>query len=349
MSFRSHALVGPSVLLLLTVAMFWKLTLTNQYTWLNTPDLAHQVLPWFQFQSSQWRQGKFPLWDPYLWGGQPLIGQIQPGAVYPLNWILFLLPFRNGYIQQPFLNWYFVLIHYLGALFCYLLCRDLERSRTASILAGAGFAFGGYLATTDWPQMLNGAIWAPITFLFLMRSMRGERPLLNAALSGAFLGVSFLSGHHQIPIFISLAMGGTGIYYLFSAKRFARIRIASLLAVFLIFVFLISAAQTLPAYEYGRRAVRWVGTEHPLKWNERVPYFIHDQYGLAPLSILGTVVPGIRRHAEPFIGWVALSLAALALATKWNLRTVRILSAIALGGILLSLASFSVFHGILYA
>ena len=34
------------------------------------------------------------------------------------------------------LNWYFVLIHFMAALFCYLLCRDLKRSRVASVVAG---------------------------------------------------------------------------------------------------------------------------------------------------------------------------------------------------------------------
>ena len=79
------------------------------------------------------------MWDPYHWGGQSLIGQVQPGAAYLPNWLLFLLPLRHGWIRQNYLHWYFVLIHYMGALFCYWLCRDLKRSRPAAILAGAAF------------------------------------------------------------------------------------------------------------------------------------------------------------------------------------------------------------------
>src|SRR5205085_53709 len=84
-----------------------------------------QVLPWYQFEAGEWHQGRFPLWDPHHWGGQSLIGQALPGAAYPLNWILFLLPLRKGWIRQPYLHWYFVLIHYMGALFCYWRCLDL--------------------------------------------------------------------------------------------------------------------------------------------------------------------------------------------------------------------------------
>jgi len=82
---------GPLVLVLICVVLSWKLVLTDQYTWLNGPDFANQVLPWFQFEAQQWHHGHFPLWDPYHWGGQSLIGQNQPGVVNPLNWILFLL------------------------------------------------------------------------------------------------------------------------------------------------------------------------------------------------------------------------------------------------------------------
>src|SRR5712664_1283094 len=91
------ALVGPAVLFVITAGIFWKLTLTNQYTWLDEPDFVNQVLPWYQFEAGEWHQGRFPLWDPYHWGGQSLIGQGQPGAAYAPNWILFLLPLRNGW------------------------------------------------------------------------------------------------------------------------------------------------------------------------------------------------------------------------------------------------------------
>src|SRR5439155_12573901 len=103
----------------------------------------------------EFHAGRFPLWSPYEWGGQPLIGQMQPGVACPLNWILFSLPLDDGWIQQPYIHWYFVLLHYLGGVFCYWLCRDLKRTFRASIFAGAAFGLVGYMGNTDWPQMLN--------------------------------------------------------------------------------------------------------------------------------------------------------------------------------------------------
>jgi hypothetical protein len=110
------------------------------------------------------------MWDPYLFGGQSLIGQGQPGLAYPLNWILFSLPLHDGHLTSMQLHWYVVLIHYLAALFCYWLCRDLGRGMAGSILAGLAFALGGYVGNTVWPQMINGAIWGPLVLLFLFRA-----------------------------------------------------------------------------------------------------------------------------------------------------------------------------------
>ena len=128
-------LLGPAALFVLVVLFHWKLVLTNQYTWMESPDLSNLVLPWFQFQAGEWHHFRFPLWDPNGWFGLPLFGQGEPGSAYPLNWLLFLVPLKHGWMREAALHWYYVLIHYLAALTAYALGRELGRSRPASILA----------------------------------------------------------------------------------------------------------------------------------------------------------------------------------------------------------------------
>src|SRR5665213_1008568 len=112
---KVRSVAAPFILLLNVIGFFWKLLLTNQYSWLQSPDLAYQVLPWFQLQAAQFHQHVFPIWDPFQFAGQSLIGQVQPGLAYPLNWILFSLPLRDGDIGIRYLNWYYMAIHYLAA------------------------------------------------------------------------------------------------------------------------------------------------------------------------------------------------------------------------------------------
>jgi len=339
-----------AVLLFVVVAGFyWKITLTRQYDWVWGPDLAQQVLPWFGEQARAWNQATYPLWDPYMWGGQPLLAQAQPGAAYPLNWLLFALPLRSdGLIHWWALQWYFVVMRLMAAAFCYLLCRDLGRSRTASLLAGAVFGLGGYIGNTSWPQMVNGAVWLPIVFLFLLRAGRGQNIAGNAALSGMFLGIGWLSGHHQAPMFLTLAAAGAWLYFIFRSGRLDW-RFAKSAVLAMVFTGLTGALQILPAYEYGHYAKRWVGAPEALTWNQTVPYSVQEKYDLKPFSLLGTVFPDLKTDADPFVGVAALALALLAVGVWWRDSRVRLLAAVALGGLLYSMGHYSVFQGFLYA
>lgn len=341
-------LAGPAILFVMITGIFWKITLTNQYTWANSPDIADQVLPWYQFQAGVWHQGGFPLWNPHEWGGQTMIGQMITGAAYPLNWIFFLMPLHRGWIILELVNWHWVLIHYTAALFCFFLLRDLKRGFAASLLGSVAFAAGGYFATMGFPQMQNGAVWAPLVFLFALRAMRGERPLTNAALSGMFLGVSLLSGHHQVPIFIGLAIAGVWLYHLASQRTARQFRTAlACIALFSIFAALASGLQSLPAIEYGRLSLRWAGAAHPLAWNEAVPYRVHAEFGLAPDAVLLGAL--LTNGTGPCMGLVALAMALFAVARGWQERMVRVFAAVTLLALLFAMGENTIFEGLIYA
>jgi hypothetical protein len=345
---RFNAWKAPLILLLIIIGFYWKLTLTRQFDWVWGPDLTQQVLPWFEEESRQVHQQQFPLWDPHTWVGQPLVGQAQPGAVYPLNWILFAMPRSHGHISMVWLRWYFIVIHYLAALFCYLLCRDLGRSRAASLIAGLVFSLGGYLGTAWWPQMANGAVWSPLVFLFLVRTVRGVRPWASGALCGLSLGMAWLSGHHQVPTYLTLACCGVWVYHMLGAGA-PRRRLAGIAALALVTAGLVGALQLVPASEYAYLARRWAGAAEALAWNQRIPYYVHARYSLSPLALFGIIFPGMGGYADPFIGVTAFTLAVVAAAACWGQRAVRLFTALGLAGLLYALGQFNVFQGLIYA
>ncbi|HTB10413.1 MAG TPA: YfhO family protein [Bryobacteraceae bacterium] len=342
-------LAGPGLLLVISILFHWKLVLTNQYTWLEAGDIGSLILPWFQFQAGEWHQWRFPLWDPYSWTGQPLFGQAQPGAAYPINWLLFWMPLDHGWLRQDVLHWWYVLVHYLAGLSCYALCRDLGRSRLASVLGGIVYSLAGYVAYTDSPQMLHGAVWAPLVFLYVFRAERGERPVASAVLSGFFLGVAWLVGHHQMQIFLSLAVAGVWAWIGVRSQK-SGVRIARLALLAFMMTGITSAFQTLPAAEYGRQAVRWVGADEPQGLGATVPYSVHAQYAMKPISLIGIFVAGMEHGPyDPFCGVVALTFGILGAILWWKKRYVRWLATVALCGIVFALGANSVFHGMFYA
>ncbi len=344
--FWNRRWTAPLLLFLIVAGFYWKLTLTNQFTWLANNDLSSMVLPWMQFQASEWHAGRIPLWDPYSWGGQPLLAQAQPGSAYPLNWLLFLAPLKHTWIRQAALNWYYVLVRILAAWCFYKFARDLGRSRKASLVAASVYGIAGYLGSIEWPQMVNGAVWAPLVFMYQFRAARGERPLANSASGGFFLGLMWLCGHHQLPLFVSLASGLLWTFFILRRRRFDLLRCAAIMVGVGI---LVSALQTLPTAEYGLLAQRWSGSDHPLKWKETVPYAVHEDFSFKPLGILSFVIPGFDVNEDPLVGALAFTLAIIGLSLAWNDQRVRWLCCLGLGGLIFALGPNSLWHGLAYA
>jgi len=337
----------PLLVIAGVVAVFWKLVLTKQYTFLGNPDQANQVMPWLGAQIYAIRHWSILLWTPYEWFGQSLIGQVQPGVASPFTFLLALAPLHNGQIQVFYVHVWFVLIHCAAGLFAYWFFKDLGCSVGPAVVGAIFYATGGFCGNTEWPQQLAPAIWAPLVFLFLLRSLRGRAPLRNAAWAGAALGASWLCGHHAISLALTYAVAGVGAAAFFrrGARREAALRLGVLFGV----MALVSAVQSLPAAEYGKLAKRWTATG-ALTWKDRVEYPEHEDTGLRPTDLLHLVMPGGGGlRSDPFTGTVALSLAALAVWTSFRRREVRMLLLLAIAALLYALSHYDPLYGILYA
>lgn len=346
------------VLLCLLIALVYsQVGITHQYDWMSNPDLVEQVYPWFQLQASAFSRGEIPLWNPFQWGGQPLLGQVQPGLAYPPNWLLFALPLRDGMIGYRYLDWYFVWMHCFAALSAYALCRSLGSSRLAAVAGGLLFSLGGYVGRADWPQMLNGAAWGPLVLLAPLRGLAGPHPLRCAALGGAALGMAWLAGHHQVPLYLSLTAAALWLWHLRTTLVPWRTRLAPP-AVFFTVAILCSGLQTIPAWEYGRHAARWVGAAVPLTWKETVPYAVHESLSSRPHRLLGILFPNILDHYDHYLGVVGLLLLLLGVVAFWANRdsspperssVVRALAVLAILSLFLALGGHTAVHSVLYA
>src|SRR5690242_13782988 len=331
--YKMSAIRTVALLALIVILFNWKLLLTRQYTWVESSGALVSSL---QEQARDWHGGHFPIWDRFTGVGQPNVGRIQPGTLHPLNWILFSMPFQDGFIPLPVLHWYRAAIQFLAVLFGYLLCRDLRLSRAASTIGGCAFGLGGFIAGVGEPQMMLSAVLLPLVLMFFLRVLRGEKPLANAATSGALLGGSFLSGHLTVPIYYTIAMAGLWIYLFVLDRRKA---IVPALAFFACAA-LLAAAQIIPAHEFSELAIQ--GTQ-------KVEYSAHDENSLIPSALSGTFIPEPENRAPIFTGIVIVTLALLGSAARWQERSARVLAAISVGGLFVVIGTHEMIYGVLYA
>ncbi len=160
---RKEGLIGPALLTALAgllAGYFWDAL--SRPVLLGERDLTVFFFPPLHLWVDTWRQGTFPLWNPYTFSGQPLFASLQTAVLYPPNILLFLLPLPTAF------NGTIMLHFFLGGWFIYLLSRELDGSRQAGVLSALAFSLGGFLLSLHTVlSSLQSAVWAPLVLFFL--------------------------------------------------------------------------------------------------------------------------------------------------------------------------------------
>ena len=155
------------------------------------------------------RGGQLPLWTPLVLSGYPLLSMSQLAFAYPLTWgYLFLRGHwaEQIYVLAPFL---------LTPMFTYAYARETGRSRTAALLAGLSFGYGGMMcsAIAFNGALTNSLMWLPLLLIPIDRAARRAGrfvPLLVAAT--AAYSMSVLNGHGQSMLYTGLLAAAYGLY-----------------------------------------------------------------------------------------------------------------------------------------
>ncbi|HYP01328.1 MAG TPA: YfhO family protein, partial [Pyrinomonadaceae bacterium] len=161
------------------------------------------------------RRGELLVWTPHIFSGYPLLSIAQLAVGYPLTWGYLFLPSHVAeeiYVLAPFL---------LSPLFTYAYAREINLSRTASLLAGLSFGYGGMMTIANGVIGLptNGLMWLPLVLVALERARRREgggflRPLIFATLA---FSMSVLNGHGQSFVYAGALAAAYALFLSFIA------------------------------------------------------------------------------------------------------------------------------------
>lgn len=276
------------------------------------------------------------------------MGSGQPGPLNPLM-ILFarFAPLRDGLLSFTELNWLYVALHFIAALFAYRFCRYLALQVLPSLLGAVAFSCTGFLGSAAWLDLSSAVALTPLIFYFAFRLWTEDGVLKNAAPLGLVLGLSWWTGHHEIPMILCYAVL-FGSACVAATNKSWRVIQGTVLAYALAIP--ISAIQTLPFYEFGHASRRWVGIANPIGWADQVPYDVHARFSLPWLGLGEFFAPGgaPEDHWTAFAGVTVIVLAIAALIYRWSDRRVRMLGFLTLGSMVYALGANTPLHWIAY-
>lgn len=353
---------GDAVLVLILLGLpflfFWRFV---------TPDLADratfargdflgQYYPLRRFVAEEFGDGRFPLWNPYIYGGQPALADIQSGAFYPPNaivaWLLGGERFTVSALEVQ------VILHFsLAAVFTFLFVRRLTGSRLAGVVSATAYAYSGYMTSFPVRQltMLGVGVWLPLILYFLDVGLTGlargaagggARPawLVPLLLAGLASGVSVLGGHPQTSLYVAYLCVLYVLHRVWPLLRGLRGRhlVDRLFRLLLPFGLVplvtagLSAVQLLPTLEFIRFSTRTELDYAAVSW------------GLPVYELIALVYPGYLGNSPQYVGILPLVLAGvgLLLGRRWKLHMFWALTAVV--SLLLSLGGNTFLYSFAY-
>ncbi|HLZ09168.1 MAG TPA: YfhO family protein, partial [Chloroflexota bacterium] len=313
------------MLAVLDSVLFWPVVYGDAFVPRGGGDLVSFIYPRYVFVARSVRAGVLPLWDPYLYGGQPYLADIQSGLLYPLNLLAFLI-FRNfDYRKLELL----AISHYaLAGIFAYALARQLHLGRFGALTAGIVWEASGFLvAHLGHYNLVAVAVWIPLILALIQPTLEGRSVGWLAAAAGA-LAISTFAGHTQLTLYTGLAVALYVCGYAWARGAWVRSALSFLTVA--VWAVLLTMVQIWPSYELTRLSVRADltyadATAFSFLPQKLILFLIPHFYGTSPDSYWG---PPSLTENYLYVGILPLAFAGLALflVRDWRARTFAVIS-----------------------
>src|SRR5262249_49534415 len=209
--------------------------------------------------------GVLPMWNPYNFGGMPLMAAIQPGALYPPNWLFAALP------PNVAMNVVVMFTYYLALIGGYRYARAINASRVAALVAAVTFTFGGLMISyLDQTNYSAAAAWAPWILLAIEKLYQRAASVDSkgqdfgamwkwSSLGAVCVALQIFAGGTQFTLYTAIVCSANFIFSLLArgqvGRRF-RWRFTAACAAMAVCGSLLSAVQLLPTRELQQQSDR---------------------------------------------------------------------------------------------
>ncbi|MNR99782.1 Bacterial membrane protein YfhO [compost metagenome] len=148
------------------------------------------------------KSGELPFWNPFQFGGFPLLAALQSGAFFPGNWGFWVLP---GPVAM---NLAVALAYGVAGLGVLGLARALGMGHAGAAIAAIAFAFGGFMvAHLEHVGMIQAASLLPAMLWAIERYRQTDGEGRYARWAALLLALQILAGHPQMVVLSLMVVG----------------------------------------------------------------------------------------------------------------------------------------------
>ncbi len=304
-------------------------------------DVSFFHYPLKRLVTEAYARGEWPLWNPYIQLGQPLLANPNSMAFYPTQILFQILSFETAF------ELHFVLHCILAGIATFFLGRRLGLSAFSAFLSAVIYNYSGVtLSFVNLFNILPVVAYLPLLTLLLLRFL-DKVTFLRLAVTSLVFGFFFLLLEPLSSIAIALFLGGfLGAYLYFSGKvSSARLRPLGWALLASSSGLLLASIQILPTLELIQHSGRRSGLDfgmvagwsmHPIMLLQLgMPRIFGDYFRLTQSSSWASV---FFENREPYLlscylGMFPLLLGFFAICNsgvRWMTRTLALLLGISL-------------------
>jgi len=278
---RAGPYILPAALYCVVIALVFGRALLPGATEMIWGDDIHRAYYFYrQFFNSFLREGIWPWWNPYTFGGTPFIAGPIANIWYPPTWLFVFLPLNLAY------SWH-IALHILWAMMgMYVLLRMFigrigtywsDWSGLPSWVAGLVFGLSGFFTARIWAghvDVIATASWMPwVVWAFWQLfgddpTKNHDRGILSAWARGRIVvaavvfALQILAGYQTMAFLTVIAVGVVSVSQCVKEKSARPLLLAGLAGILGVGL---AAIQIIPTQEFFRASIRTFVL--PYSWN----------------------------------------------------------------------------------